>query len=313
MHNNSMPTSGLAEEAVPLAALGGSMASLRLGHDAAIKRMRDSMVLQGQLTPISAFRKGDLLEVIDGFKRLRSAQQLGWPSIRVSTMQVNSSAAKVALMILNQGDGITELEEAWVVRALYRDDHLTQPQIARLFTRDKSWVSRRLLMAEHLDENVSADVRLGLLCASAAEIIARLPRGNQKALTDLVIKQGLTTHQVQRLVAQVMSLPTSEQSETIKLAAQVPWLSGRSSPAHRGQRVHSPSEWIAIDAAGITRGCVRMQVNLRRQPLNSLSDPTKPVILQTLHRLSDVLQELSETIASAVKGQKGHDDRRAHG
>lgn len=301
----------LAEQMVPLTELGGSMAALRLADEGAIKRMRDSMLQQGQLTAVAVFRKGDLFEVIDGFKRLRSAQQLGWPTIRVRALEVDSSAAKAALMILNQGYGVTLLEEAWVVRALYREDQLSQPQIARLFCRDKSWVSRRLLMAEQLEEKVAADVRLGLVGASAAEIIARLPRGNQRALTDLVIKQGLTSHQLQRLTADLMTKTPKEQASTIEQAAQLPWLASRRGPQQK-RTVHSLAEWIAIDAAGITRGCVRLQSHLQRQPLRSLGPPASELSMQTLQRLADVLCALKATITSALHPEEQSNGNRAN-
>ena len=67
------------------------------------------------------------------------------------------------------------------MRSLYRDDRLTQPQIAQLLGRDKSWVCRRLVLAEGLADGVEASVRLGLLSATAARDVARLPRGNQEA------------------------------------------------------------------------------------------------------------------------------------
>jgi len=43
----------------------------------------------------------------------------------------------------NARQALSDLEEAWLVRALYRDDRLTQPQIAQLLGRHKSWVFGR--------------------------------------------------------------------------------------------------------------------------------------------------------------------------
>ena len=59
---------------------------------------------------------------------------------------------------------------------MYRDDRLTQPQIGQLLGRDKSWVCRRLVLAKGLAESVAADVRLGLVSATAAREVGRLPR-----------------------------------------------------------------------------------------------------------------------------------------
>jgi len=42
------------------------------------------------------------------------------------------------------------IEEAWIVHSLARDDSLSQQQMAKLFGRHKSWVSRRLALVERL-------------------------------------------------------------------------------------------------------------------------------------------------------------------
>ena len=67
------------------------------------------------------------------------------------------------------------------MRSLYREDHLNQPTIARLLSRHKSWVWRRLMLVESLETCVQSDVRLGLIAPRAAVALSRLPRGNQQA------------------------------------------------------------------------------------------------------------------------------------
>ena len=72
--------------------------------------------------------------------------------------------AKAAILGLNRGQrGARELEEAWIVQALVRDDGLTQVEAAHLLGQHKSWVCRRLALLEQLSAEVKADLRLGLL------------------------------------------------------------------------------------------------------------------------------------------------------
>jgi len=91
--------------------------------------------------------------------------------------------------------------EGWLVRSLYRDDKLSQPEIARRLDRHKSWVCRQLVLVEALDLAVQADVRLGLLVPRAAIALAALPRGNQVPASAVVIRRGLTVRQTERLIA----------------------------------------------------------------------------------------------------------------
>ena len=294
------------ERVVAVEELGGTLSALRLSDEEAIRRMRDSLVRQGQLMALVVFRRGDLLEVIDGLKRLRSAQQLGWRMLRVRELFTDGAGAKAAVMILNQGHGLTELEESWLVGALYREDQLTQPQIARLLVRDKSWVSRRLLLAEGLDEAVAADVRLGLVGSTAAVCIARLPRGNQRAVTDLVMKQGLTRHQVDRLVTDLLARAEGDRAAVIATLLEHPGSVGMAAGDGKAQsqRPRTLAEWIAVDIATLTRSSARLQSRLWQQPLSTLGEPASRLTADGLRELRSVLGALDRAIARTTDGKE---------
>lgn len=123
----------------------------------------------------SSWSRGQL-EILDGFKRVRAARALGLTTLVARVDDVGVADAKLRLTELHTRHGLTEIEEAWVVRSLYREDRLSQPEIARRMSRHKSWVCRRLMLVEALDVTVQADVRLGLLAPRAAISLSRLPR-----------------------------------------------------------------------------------------------------------------------------------------
>ena len=77
--------------------------------------------------------------------------------------------AKAAIHGLNQtGRRPHELEEAWIVQALVREDALSQSEVAELLGRHKSWVCRRLALLEKLCADVRQDLEVGLLSPTAA-------------------------------------------------------------------------------------------------------------------------------------------------
>ena len=126
-----------------------------LAGPAAWQAVRKSLERQGQFVPVMVYapeKNPCVLEVVDGFKRLRAARSLGWRAVRVRLLQCTDAEAKAAVSLLNQGQGLSALEEAWVVQALYREDRLKQPEIGRLLSRDKSWVSRRLQLISALPD-----------------------------------------------------------------------------------------------------------------------------------------------------------------
>jgi ParB/RepB/Spo0J family partition protein len=194
-----------SERVVRVDEVGERLGALRLCDADALAEMQRSLARLGQLSAIAVFtaEKGEL-EVVDGFKRLRAARALGWSELRAHTLVVDAVGAKVAITALHDRHGLSELEEAWLVRSLYREDRLAQPEIARRLSRDKSWVCRRLMMAEALDDAVQADVRLGLLSPSTAAALARLPRRNQRPAAEVVARSGMTFRQTARLVEELL-------------------------------------------------------------------------------------------------------------
>lgn len=72
--------------------------------------MERSLRDQGQLTPLAVYRTEDEgLEVIDGFKRLSAARELGWTDLRGRVLDLSPVAAMVALVALNEGHALTDL------------------------------------------------------------------------------------------------------------------------------------------------------------------------------------------------------------
>ena len=288
---------------VEVGELHESHAVLRLLDGGAVRAMRESLLRHGQLVAVSAYRTREVprvLEVVDGFKRLRAARELGWTSLRVRVLPVEAAAAKAALLILNRGRGLSELEEAWLVRSLYREDGLKQPEIGRLLGRHKSWVCRRLLLAEGLDEAVQVDVRLGLLAASASAALARLPRCNQRDAATATMQRGLTKHQAERLVQAMLSRPEGTLAEAL---STLPEITGPASGRHR-KTERTPAQWLLADVAMVTRTCARLQARLLSRPLLALGDETARLVKDGLDALLPVLGALRQTIEHRTEGER---------
>lgn len=289
---------------VRVEALGERLSALRLCEAGAVARMQQSLSSVGQLSSIAIFEpEQGRLEVVDGFKRLRAAKTLGWAELRVHPLDVDAAGAKVALSFLHDRHGLTELEEAWLVRSLYREDGLDQPEIARRLSRHKSWVSRRLLMAEGLDEAVQADVRLGLLGSSAATALARLPRRNQAAAARVVARTGMTFRQTAKLVEELLGTDEAGRSEVLER-----WRTSQPARAgpHPARRVRSDAEWLMADVATVTRVSARLEARLLGQPLAALGARAGELCAQALLSLAPVLAALGRTIAHATGETVAH-------
>jgi ParB/RepB/Spo0J family partition protein len=285
-----------------VAELGERLAALRLCEAPALEAMRRSLERHGQLTPIVAFAERDQIETLDGFKRLRAARALGWPTVAITMADVaDGIAAKVRLVELHQRCGLTALEEGWLVRSLYRDDGLSQPEIAHRLDKHKSWVCRRLILVEALDPTVQADVRIGLLAPRAAIALAALPRGNQVPASGVVIRRGLTVGQTERLVAELREQPDD--------AARTAWIAQRLEAApvplnpRRTRTPRSEADAMVTDIATLLRVGARLQARLLGTPLGALGAPATEIVFDGLGTLAPVLTALTRTVAT-VLGQE---------
>jgi hypothetical protein len=278
--------------------LGEALSSMRLCPAQAQREMRLSLSRLGQLTPVQAYRVGPRLELFDGLKRLRAARELSWPGLRVEVHGLDAAGAKVRLLCCNARTGLGELEEAWLVRSLYREDRLSQPQIAVLLTRHKSWVCRRLALAESLSDELSASVRLGLVTATAAAELARLQRGNQDAVMRVISRRGLTTRQTAQLVHSLLAAPPEHWPGLLEQASTPP-----QAPKGGGAARRTPAEQLVADAWAMKRLAARLHTRLLERSLTSLGAPACAVVCGELAELRSTLGALSTTLDARLNAQ----------
>lgn len=280
--------------------LGCALASVRLSSPEAEQAMQRSLTQLGQLTPVQAYRADTRLELFDGLKRLRAARALAWPKLRVEVHALDTAGAKVRLVRCNVATGLSELEEAWLVRSLHREDRLSQPQIAMLLGRHKSWVCRRLTLAEGLSDELEASVRLGLISPTAALAVGRLQRCNQDQVARVVGHRGLTTRQTTRLVDRLLATPQTEWPALLEQpAAPAP------APAPGGAPRRTPGEQLVADAWAMRRLAARLHARLLERSLTSLGEAACAVVGAELGELRSTLGALSETLATRLRDAGG--------
>ena len=193
--------------------LGDQFRRYRLRVPQAVVAMAQSLRRWGQCAPIVATVREEKPQILDGFTRWEAAGQVrGMTTLSVRLIDVDDRRAKAAIHGLNQtGRRPHELEEAWIVRALVREDGLTQSEVAELLGRHKSWVCRRLALLEKLSTDVRQDLEVGLLSPTAAREIARLPAGNQSEVVDVTRRQALSGEELRGVVRLLLESTTAEQ------------------------------------------------------------------------------------------------------
>ena len=177
-----------------LTEIGEHYGRYRLHLPEAERAMARSLERYGQLSPVVVCQREDRYELIDGFKPRGAARGLAeWWRLAVRLLEADERTAKAAIYGLNRAGGRTrELEEAWIIQALVREDGLSQVEVAELLGRHKSWVCRRLALIERLGAEAREELRVGLLSPTAARQIVRLPEGNQVEVLQVIRREALS-------------------------------------------------------------------------------------------------------------------------
>lgn len=274
--------------------------TLRLAGPSSVAALSRSIALHGLLQPVTVNREGEVLVVLDGFKRLRALGDGPDVTVAVRILCLTVVQATAALVTFNRPHrGVSDLEEAWVVRSLVREHGMLQKDVAELLGCHKSSVCRRLQLAECLDDNVVDDMRLGLVSATIARELVRLPRGNQGAVAAAIQRHGLTSRQATQLVRRLVDVNDEESTKEL-LDDPVRFLASASVPkivrdprlSDPGDKLRRSLDLLAQQArvtdrvihAPSTGLLVRSDVDVLRPQVRDVV-PTLEAILRTLSQL----------------------------
>lgn len=297
---------------VAWSALGQRYRRYRLADPPAEEAMAGSLRRWGQLSPVVACVHGEQLEVLDGFKRLGAAQQMaGWATLSVRVIDVDERTAKAAILGLNRGQRpVRELEEAWIVQALVRDDGMTQVEAAHLLGQHKSWVCRRLALLEKLSVEVKEDLRLGLLGPALARQLTRLPAGNQQAVLALTRRQTLTAQEVSGVI-ELLQGASPEQAAFVLQKPREALAQSRGLPtALRDPRLSRAGNWLARQLTQALEALVRMEHWLRSPGERELTEPDRQIVQPLLQRLGDQADLVAEQVLGPKRACSGSVNKR---
>jgi len=172
---------------------------LRRPRENCVKKMRDSMKKQGQLTPVIVTPSHDEFLLIDGFKRYQAAQTMAWSTLDAVCIEVDACRAKAMVYLLNRSGGFSMIQEAVLIKELIELDGLTQSEAAVVLDRHKSWISRRLDMIRRLLPEIVDDLLLEANLAGVGPSLARIPPCNQADFFTGIRVNQLAASQVRRL------------------------------------------------------------------------------------------------------------------
>jgi ParB-like chromosome segregation protein Spo0J len=270
--------------------------------------MARSLERYGQLSPVVVCQRQDRYELIDGFKRLGAARTLAPMShLSARLMEADERTAKAAIYGLNRAGGRTrELEEAWIIQALVREDGLSQVEVAELLGRHKSWVCRRLALIERLGAEAREELRVGLLSPTAARQIVRLPEGNQVEVLQVIRREALSGAELTGVVDLLLQSAGREQQAYVLTQPREALSQAKGFlPAVRDPRLSEAGNQVGKRLGVLLDLLGRMEVWLAHRGRTGLTPEDRAVLsprFQRLAREAGAVAALSQDLVSELGG-----------
>ncbi len=195
---------GLAETRVDIDRIRPNPRQPRRDFDeVALEELARSLKADGLLQPVIVRPADDgRFELVAGERRWRAAQRAGLLKIPAIVRDVpDERLLELALIENLQREELNAIEEAQAYRVLIEDLKLTQQEVADRVGKQRSTVANALRLLQ-LAPKVQAMVRDRSLSMGHARAIASLASaGEQLAIAERTVKQGLSVRQVETLVA----------------------------------------------------------------------------------------------------------------
>lgn len=154
-------------------------AHLRCYSGKQFNNLQTSIAQHGQLVPIVVIESEGQRVVIDGYLRIKAMQKQGFDVVDAEVWSCSLAEGLLLLLTDYQSRRCEALEEGLILQELHVEHKLSYAQLSKETGRDKSWVSRRIMLVTQLPDNVLAAVICGQVPVwSAIRVLAPLARAN---------------------------------------------------------------------------------------------------------------------------------------
>lgn len=277
-----------------------SLSGMRIMNMTRILQVEKSMRLHGQLQPVVARVHEGGYQLIDGFKRLYSAEDLMMESLQCRVLEIDLTGAKVLLLSYNRTHQTMEAwEEAMVLKDLQKTHSMDQRSLSQLTGYSRSWVSRRLALIGKMDEVVSSEIMMGTLTSSHARALTKLPRGNQGEIARVITTHHLTSRQSDALAEAF--LKASNEDERRYILSHPEQILRKDQQDQEGEpydeRLSSYGNDL-IKAVGYVIHSVQIMLSrLGDHRAGMLNETEKVIITPCIGKVSEYAEKLKEAIS----------------
>jgi ParB family chromosome partitioning protein len=170
--------------------------------EAALEELKNSIVENGVIQPVTVCRDGDGYQLISGERRLRAVTLAGFRFIPAYIIEANDDSSKLELALIEniQREDLNAIEVALALKSLTTKCNLSQEEIAQKVGKNRSTVSNFLRLLK-LPLQIQDSIRNREISSGHARALINLPSEQQQVkVWKQVISQQLSVRQTEALV-----------------------------------------------------------------------------------------------------------------
>ena len=182
--------------------------------ESALEELKNSIIENGVIQPVTVCRDGDGYQLISGERRLRAVMQAGFKFIPAYVIEAHDDSSKLELALIEniQREDLNAIEVALALKSLTTKCSLTQDEIAQKVGKNRSTVSNFLRLLK-LPLQIQDSIRNREISSGHARALINLP-GEQQQLKvwKQILSHQLSVRQTEALVNRIFK----EQSKPLK-------------------------------------------------------------------------------------------------
>ena len=166
-----------------------------------LERLADSIKMYGIVEPILVQDKKDHFEIIAGERRWRAAKIAGLKEVPVLIRDYDEQTkAEIALLENLHREDLNAIEEAMGYQSLMTRYSLTQEEVARRMSKDRTTITNSLRLLKLGKAVQKMVINKELSGGHARALIAVTDEKKQLALAERVVKEKLSVRDIEKLV-----------------------------------------------------------------------------------------------------------------
>ncbi len=170
--------------------------------EAALEDLKNSIIENGVIQPVTVSKDGDGYQLISGERRLRAVRRAGFKFIPGYIVDAHEDAGKLELALIEniQREDLNAIEIALALKSLVTTCNLTQDEIAQKVGKNRSTISNFLRLLK-LPAIIQESIRQREISSGHARALINLPNQKQQIkVWQQILRKKLSVRQTEELV-----------------------------------------------------------------------------------------------------------------